>query len=120
MQLEIIRAFESVSRGRLELTIWSHEYWKIPELSVATKLWQYQNWLKFHLNSRSELKFSPEMIFKNALYFKEHRTPLLNTILELNNYGDIALHSLYTLDIPCTRIIPTKSVIIIVENFIIN
>ncbi|VIO90152.1 Uncharacterized protein BM_BM17323 [Brugia malayi] len=108
-QLEIMRALEMINRGRLELTIWSHEYWTIPELSIANKLWQYQNFLKIHLNSRSELKFSPEIIFKNALYFKEHWTPLLNTILEINSNGDIGLHSLYTMDIPCTKIIPTKS-----------
>uniref|UniRef100_A0A8R1U1Z3 Uncharacterized protein n=1 Tax=Onchocerca volvulus TaxID=6282 RepID=A0A8R1U1Z3_ONCVO len=107
-QLEIMRALEAVNRGRLELTVWSHDYWKIPELS-ANKLWKYQDLIKFRLNSRSQLEFLPEMIFKNALYFKEHRTPLLNTILELNNHGNIALHSLYTLDIPCTKIIPTKS-----------
>ncbi|CAG9533006.1 unnamed protein product [Cercopithifilaria johnstoni] len=91
-----MRALEALSRGRLEMTIWSHEYWEIPNLSVATKLLHYKNSLKLHLNSRSDLKFLPEMIFKNALYFKEHRTPLLNTILEINNHGDIALHSLYT------------------------
>lgn len=105
-----MRALEALSRGRLELTIWSHEYWKIPNPLVASNLLQYQNSLKLHLNSRSELEFSPEMIFKNALYFKEHRTPLLNSILEVNNEGDMALHSLYTLDIPCTKIVPTKSV----------
>ncbi|KAL4001687.1 hypothetical protein ACH3XW_0300 [Acanthocheilonema viteae] len=104
-----MRALEALSRGRLELTIWSQVYWKIPNLPVDTKLLHYQNSLKFHLNSLSELKFSPEMIFKNALYFKEHRTPLSHTILEFNNDSDIALHSLYTLDIPCTKIIPTKS-----------
>uniref|UniRef100_A0A0R3RRB5 FBD domain-containing protein n=1 Tax=Elaeophora elaphi TaxID=1147741 RepID=A0A0R3RRB5_9BILA len=81
-QLEIMRALEAINRGRLELTLWSHEYWKISNLSAAAKLLHYRNLLKLHLNSRSELEFSPEMVFKNALYFKEHRTPLLNTILE--------------------------------------
>uniref|UniRef100_A0A915PGI3 FBD domain-containing protein n=1 Tax=Setaria digitata TaxID=48799 RepID=A0A915PGI3_9BILA len=108
-QFEIVRAVEAVSRGRLELTIWSHEFWYIPELLDAKQFWSKQNWLKLRLNSRTELEFSPEMILKNALYFKEHRTPLLNTILEIRNDGFMVLHSLYTLDIPCTKIIPTQS-----------
>ncbi|KAM3724208.1 Ceramide glucosyltransferase [Dirofilaria immitis] len=108
-QFEILRALEAINHGRLELTIWSHENWKIPELSSSSRFWKYQNLIKLRLNSRLQLEFLPEMIFKNAVYFKEHRTPLLNTILKLDNYGNIALHSLYTLDIPCTKIIPTRS-----------
>ncbi|VDN07865.1 unnamed protein product [Thelazia callipaeda] len=108
-QFEIMRALEAVNRGRLELTIWTHEVWRIFEPQIVTKLLEEKDSLKIRLNSASDLKFSPETVFKNALYFKEHRTPLLNTVLQLNKYGDISLHSLYTLDIPCTKITRLKS-----------
>lgn len=104
-----MRALEAVNRGRLELTVWSHEVWRIPELTSATKLWEHRSSLKLPLESRSQLEISPETVFKNALYFKEHRTPSLNTVLQLTRHGYVALHSQYTLDIPCTKIMPTKS-----------
>lgn len=108
-QLEFVRAIEAVDRGRLELTVWAHEVWTIPELARENKLWDHRDSVKLLLDSQSQLKFVPETVFKNALYFKEHRTPLLNSVLQVNKHGYVSLHSLYTLDVPCTKIIPTRS-----------
>ncbi|EFO14698.1 hypothetical protein LOAG_13818 [Loa loa] len=34
-----MQAYEMINGDHLELTIWSHEYWKILDHFIATKLW---------------------------------------------------------------------------------
>lgn len=111
---------ESLDHGRLEATIWVHEEWQIAELTSAEKLWINQDKLKLILDTsdRNSLALSPQAVFKNARYFKEHRSPFHHTLLHLTKQGYMSIHSHLTIDIPCIKIPHTKSVSLLL--FLVN
>ncbi|VDK52977.1 unnamed protein product [Anisakis simplex] len=114
LQLEIVRAEEEIRRGRMSVTLWAHQVWALPERvldGVIDRLrLNDQKQIKLQLDRSTKLALSPQAVFKNALYFKEHHTPSSNTILHVRRDGVFSLHSKFTLDIPCVRIVPMKAV----------
>uniref|UniRef100_A0A915C028 Uncharacterized protein n=1 Tax=Parascaris univalens TaxID=6257 RepID=A0A915C028_PARUN len=111
LQLEIVRAEEEIRRGRMSVTLWAHQVWYIHDealLDALSRLSNNQEVIKINLAHNMQLAASPQTVFKNALYFKEHHTPTRNAILHTTKDGRFALHSKFTLDIPCVRIFPMK------------
>ncbi|KHN79044.1 hypothetical protein Tcan_14274 [Toxocara canis] len=111
LQLEIIRAEEEIRRGRISITLWAHQVWHLREKALyeaLSTLWSNRDVIKVVLDHNAQLTLSPQAVFKNALYFKEHYTPLRNTIFHAAKNGRFSLHSKFTIDIPCVRIFPMK------------
>uniref|UniRef100_A0A914S2Y7 Uncharacterized protein n=1 Tax=Parascaris equorum TaxID=6256 RepID=A0A914S2Y7_PAREQ len=95
----------------MSVTLWAHQVWYIHDealLDALSRLSNNQEVIKINLAHNMQLAASPQTVFKNALYFKEHHTPTRNAILHTTKDGRFALHSKFTLDIPCVRIFPMK------------
>ncbi|TKR68422.1 hypothetical protein L596_024411 [Steinernema carpocapsae] len=108
LQIELVRADEEISRGRMGLTLWVHERWNIPEMDEKRSSQAFDDRVKLPISEDQTLRVSPETVFKNSLYFKLHRSPSPNVFLEVARDGRFVTHSKVTVDIPCTRILPMK------------
>lgn len=101
-QLGYVQTTEEMRQNRLSLTMWTHLDWFLP-LQISGAYWGPQQKLKFGLNDQTIINGLPQTVFKNALYFYEHKTPLLNTMLHINKDGRLQLHSKISVDIPCVH-----------------
>ncbi|KAK0417581.1 hypothetical protein QR680_013095 [Steinernema hermaphroditum] len=108
LQIELVRADEEISRGRMGLTLWVHERWNLPDLDAKRSVPAFDDRVKLPFAEGESLRVSPDAVFKNSLYLKLHRTPTPNVFLEVTRDGHFVSHSKITVDIPCTRIIPMK------------
>uniref|UniRef100_A0A914X913 Uncharacterized protein n=1 Tax=Plectus sambesii TaxID=2011161 RepID=A0A914X913_9BILA len=101
LQLELVRAEEELSRGRLGLTLWLHQVWSDPSYAFPEKTTIKQ--LKLPLEALQPKMSSPQTVVKNALYFKEHSTPTLNGFVTLYANGTFWSHRKITVDLPCVK-----------------
>ncbi|MFH4974005.1 hypothetical protein AB6A40_000714 [Gnathostoma spinigerum] len=113
VQLEVVRADEEIRRGRLDTVLWIHQIWDVPNVDLglfaSSPLHDDEIIFKIPLERSSALILSPQTVFKNALYFRENHTPLLNAVLHISTKGRFAIHAKYNVDIPCVRIVPMKT-----------
>lgn len=101
LQLELVRAEEELYRGRIGLTLWLHQSWTDPSYAFSPKTTIKR--LKLPLDVLLPKVPTPQTVVKNALYFKEHSTPMLNGFATLDADGTFTSHQKVTIDLPCVK-----------------
>uniref|UniRef100_A0A0K0DSH1 Neurotransmitter-gated ion-channel ligand-binding domain-containing protein n=1 Tax=Strongyloides stercoralis TaxID=6248 RepID=A0A0K0DSH1_STRER len=114
VKIQLLRIDESLSSQRIEITFWLHEVYKF-------LLYGMKYVPPFHLINDEKGIFNQKFIIedkdfplsnvviKNALFLRIHRTPMTNSFFMINKNGTLSIHTKMSIDIPCLHLIASHS-----------